>query len=478
LTDSSKTIKGISISGLASISTKGISALSYLWIVTLVDPAQMGAITLGLAFYGIFGIFKDFGLTTAVISNPNITDEFMSSANSLRVVIAGSLLGICVVLSGVLPSVFDIPELREMILLIGVAVFIEALGFLSYALLSRNLEFKKMAEVDITASVVMAGTVVVAGVLEFPMLALFSGLVLSSAAKTGILLLLYPPKIKFATMAFADRKLIFFGAKLVSVGAIVYLWFSMNVFVLGRVDIVALGMYGLAFLWAGAPADISAITINRVMLPTFSALIRDGKAVFAGYMQTLRFLFVGAFGAFAFLLVASPILIRTLYGSIWEPAIPILLILLVFGLGRTLLEPAGSLILSLQRPGVLLWTSVLSLGLMSVFVVPVAGSYGAQGCAALLTTVYLMHMCILWYIVFRILGQDPKAMITAIARPMIVTFVALGISGTILFFTSGTFWTVISVLAVASAYIGLMYVVARDDLVQTIRHVKHAIARG
>jgi len=110
-------------------------------------------------------------------------------------------------------------------------------------------------------------------------------------------------------------------------------------------------------------------------------------------------------------------------------------------------------------------------------VVPIAGSYGAQGCAALLTTVYLMHMCILWYMVFRILGQDPMAMITAIARPMIATFVALGISGTILLFTSGTFWNVISILAVTSAYMGLMYVVARDDLVQTIRHIKHAIVR-
>ena len=478
MTDSSKTIKGISISGLASISAKGISALSYLWIVSLVEPAQMGAITLGLAFYGIFGVFKDFGLTTAVISNPQISDEFMSSANSLRVLVSGSLLGVCVILSGVLPSVFDIPELREMMLLVGAAVFIEALGFLSYALLSRNLEFRKMAGVDISASVVMAGTVIVGGVLGFPMMALFVGLVLSSAARTGILLLFYPPKIKFVTAAFADRKLISFGAKLVSLGVVAYLWLNMNVFVLGRLDIDALGLYGLAFLWAGAPADISALTINRVMLPTYSALIRDGKSVFASYLQTLRFLFVGAFGGFVFLVFASPILIRTLYGLTWEPAIPILLVLLAFGLGRTLLEPAGSLILSLQRPGLILWTNLLNLALISVFVVPVADSYGAQGCAVLLAVVYLAHICILWFIVFRIFGRDPKQIFNTIARPLIATLIALAIGGGILYFASGTFWAVITVIAVSSAYIGVMYVVARDDIVQTIRHVKHAVGMG
>lgn len=478
MTDASKTLKGISISGLASIAIKGTSALAYLWIVTLMDPAQMGAITLGLAFYGIFGIFKDFGLTTAVISKPNITDEFISSANSLRIFVSGALLAICVLASGVLPALFEIPELREMILLVGAAVFVEALGFLSYALLSRNLEFKRLARVDITASLVMAGTVVVTSSLGVSILALFLGLAVSSATKTGILLVFYPPKIKFVTKAFADRKLIFFGANLVSIGTIVYLWFNMNVFVLGRVDIDALGLYGLAFLWAVAPADISSITINRVMLPTYSALIRDGKTVFAGYMHTLRFLFVAAFGVFAFLFVASPILVEALYGSIWEPVIPILLILLIFGLGRTLLEPAGSLILALQRPGVILWTNVLNLCLISVFVVPVAESYGAMGCAALLTAVYLIHIFLLWFIVLRIFGQDPKVMIAAIASPLTAAFVGLGVGTAILFFTSGTFWTVVAVLAVALAYLALMCLTAMSDLIQTYRYIKDAIGRG
>jgi lipopolysaccharide exporter len=214
------------------------------------------------------------------------------------------------------------------------------------------------------------------------------------------------------------------------------------------------------------------------MLPTYSALIRDGKAVFAGYMHTLKFLFIAAFGVYAFLFVASPILVTTLYGAMWEPAIPILLTLLVFGLGRTLLEPAGSLILALQRPGIIIWTSVLNLCLISVFVVPVAGSYGATGCAALLTGVYLIHICILWFIVLRIFGQSPDAMIAAIARPLIAAFVGLGIGAVILFFTSGTFWTVVAVLAVTPVYFALMYLTARNDLLQTLEYIKHAISRG
>ena len=435
----------------------------------------MGAITLGLAFYGVFGLFKDFGLTAAIISKPNITNEFISSANSLRIIVSGALLGMCIVASSYLPAVFEVPELKEMMLLIGAALFIEALGFLSYALLNRNLEFKKIAKVDIIASVVMASTVVVVSLLGLPILSLLFGYVVSSATKTGILLLFFPPKIKFVTRAFADRNLISFSAKLVSMGVVVYLWFNMNVFVLGRINIDALGFYGLAFLWAGTPADISSMTINRVMLPTYSALIRDRKPVFAGYMQTLRFLFVASFGAFVFLFVASPILLMTLYGSAWETAIPIISVLLVFGLGRTLLEPAGSLILSLQRPGLILWTNVLNLALISIFVVPVADGYGALGCAVLITTVYLIHICILWFVVFRIFQQNLKTMIDAIARPLAATLIALGIGAGIQLATSGTFWTLVAVLVVTSTYIGLMYLVARNDLLQTFRYAKHAI---
>jgi PST family polysaccharide transporter/lipopolysaccharide exporter len=317
--------------------------------------------------------------------------------------------------------------------------------------------------------------VVVVGLFGLPILALFFGFVISSATKTGILLLFYPPKIKFVTRAFADRNLIYFGAKLVSAGVVVYLWFNMNVFVLGRINIDALGFYGLAYLWAGTPADISSATINRVMLPTYSALIRDRKPVFAGYMQTQRYLSVASFGAFVFLFVASPILLMALYGSSWEPAIPIILVLLVLGLGRTLLEPAGSLVYSLQRPGLILWTNVLNLALISIFVVPVADSYGALGCAALITIVYLIHICILWFIVFRTFHQSLKTMLVVIARPLIAAILALGIGTAILYASSGTLWTLVAVLAATSAYLILMYLSAKSDLLQTFGYVKHAL---
>jgi len=474
LTDASKTLKSISISGVASIATKGISALASLWIVTLIDPTKMGAITLGVAIYGILAIFKDFGLTTAVISKHDITDEFLSSANSLRIVISSALLAISVLFSYILPTLFGIPELREMMLIIGASIFIEAIGFLSYALLNRNLEFKKLARIDITSSLAMFSTVVVVALLGLPMFAVFFGLVASSSTKTGILLLFYTPKIKFVSWTFANRGLILFGAKLVSVGVVVTLWFSMNVFVLGAINIAALGFYGLAYQWAVTPADISSGTINRVMLPTYSALIRGSKPVFAGYMHTLRFLFVASFGVFVFLFFASPMLIRTLYNPSWEPTIPILLVLLIFALGRTLLEPAGSLILSLQRPGIILWTNMLNLALVSIFIFPVVGSYGATGCAALLAAVYLLHTCILWFIVLRIFQQSPKILIASIARPLIAASIALVIGMMIAFATSGIFWDLAALLIVTSAYLGLMYLIARKDLLQTLRYVGHA----
>ena len=69
-------------------------------------------------------------------------------------------------------------------------------------------------------------------------------------------------------------------------------------------------------------------------------------------------------------------------------------------------------------------------------------------------------------------------MIAAIARPLIAALVALGIGTTILFFTSGSLWEVVAVLAVASTYAVLMYLTARNDLLQTLRYIKHAIGRG
>ncbi len=462
----------MTVSGLSLVATRTVSVTSYLFVIALLSPIELGIVTLGLSFYGLVSLFRDFGLTPAIVSKGQLDDEDISSAFTIRILIAGIIVVIGVVSGLALPLFFKMPALRTAILLGTLAVFVEALGFLSNALLLRSLKFGKLALIDILSAIVMATGAVVVALSGFPLLAIFVGMLVSSTARTIMLLIAHPASTRISKKGLRESHLLSFGGKLVVTSATVYGLLNLNVFVLGKIDASSLGFYGLAFLWASTPSEIASSSVSRVMLPTYSALLRIGDSAFDAFARSLRYLLIGSLPMFIALLFLSPSVIHLVYGSVWNPSIPILMILLLFGLFRLLLEPAASLLLSYRKPGQVLVPGLALFGLMSLFVFPVASEYGAVGCAYLLTAVYLVFTFILWVLAAH---QFRRGFIWLLRIPSIPTVsvlvgVALGIPAMMVL--PGVEGAIVAFTVAVSGYVGTLYVIARQDLLQAWEYVR------
>ena len=331
---------------------------------------------------------------------------------------------------------------------------------------------------DVVAYSAMAGGTLIFAIAGYELYALFVGMVTFSVLRSFVLLILKPVRIGFTSAFLREKKVFPFAGRLIAVGVTFYLFYNLNQFVLGKTDLISLGLYGLAFTWATTPAEIGQAAINRVLLPTYSALKREGHGVFTMYLKTLRHLLIVAMGVFLLLYVASPFVIHIIYDSRWYDAIPILLVLLVFGLSRTVVEPAGSLLVSYDRVGLLLAGNIAALVVLLVFVYPVALEYGALGCAVLMTFVYGCYMVLLWYFVLHHFKEEALPFASAIYRPVLSAAVAIAVATILSFFLSGLLEFAATSLTVFLLYTGLLYVFCREDLVQTIRYVRDAIGRS
>ena len=431
--------------------------------------------TLGLALYAMLGPFRDFGLTPALISKKGLTEEFISSAYSLRLVIAGILAAACILGAAALPFVFGIPELRPIMLLIGVAVFVEPLGFVSNAMLQKDLEFKKLAAADVTSILAMAAATIASGFLNLALYALFIGTVVYACVRTAVIIRFKKVPVKLVRKPQKEKFLLEFGGPLVTAGVIVYVVLNLNIFVLGRMDLAALGLYGLAFLWASTPADIAAAAIGRVMLPTYSILKNDGHAIYDAYLRTLRHLLIIALAAFIFLFILSPVIIDIIYGTTWSGAIPILLILLVFGLSRTIAELTASLILSFGKTSSLLWANILNLSIMAILVLPATELFGATGCAALLAGTYLIYILVLWGMISKQMGERPTRIATTALVPLAASIIALGIGASTHLVSSGGLHIMLFLLTAVGLYLLLLFRFARRDLLLSITYLRYAM---
>ena len=475
LTGAISTARGAGISGAAFVISKGLYALLYLWIASIVAPSGLGSITLGLAVYAAFAPFRDFGLTPALVSKKELSPRLIASALSFRFAIALGLAAVGLVLAFILPEVFSQPDLLWILILITLTTLIEPIGFLSVALLQRELRFRDLATADILSVLAMAAAGAVSVFLGFQLFALFVGLVASAATRTVSCLLLRPVRSGLSRNLKEASSLIHYGSRLVATGITLYFYFNIIVWVLGSVDVYALGLYGFALLWASTPADISTAAISRVLLPTYANMKSDKERVVRAYIKTLRNVNIISLAGFLVLYVFCPIFIDHFYSDAWMDSIRILQILLLFGFMRVVVEPAGSMLLALERPGIILTASAIALVPMIVLAYPVSDMYSGMGCAWLLVLTYFFYLVIIWRYVLKLIGYSPTTIIGAIYRPIVAAATALALELVLLWAVPDLSEVLASVVVVLPMYLVLTYIMAKDDITEAAFYLKQSL---
>jgi O-antigen/teichoic acid export membrane protein len=470
------TVRGVSISGASFVVSKGVSAVLYLWVASLLGPTEMGVVTFGLAVYAMYAPFRDFGITTALIARKELSQQLISSAYTYRIVIAILLTASGFVVSFVLPMIFPLENLFPILILVTMTLWIEPLGFLSAAMLNREFEFKKLAYSDLIAASAMAATVILFALLGYGLYALFIGACANAAARTAVYLHFRPMKATITRDLKRDWSVVVFGSKLAATGVILYIFFNMNVWVLGKSDVVALGLYGFAFLWATTPSEVQAAATSRVLLPTYSALKSDPKRIVRGFLKSQRFLYIFSLAAVLGILVFAPIVIDFLYSSSWDDAVPIMIVLLGFGFLRMISIPANALLLAFERSGEIMWSSLISMLIAAVPAYPVALSFGALGCAYLLVLAYLVYVAITWYLAIRLTNVGAKELLSSIASPTIAAAVAAGIWIIAWVFAPGMSATLLTVVLVIPAYCAALYALSPEDFRQSLSYLRESIS--
>jgi O-antigen/teichoic acid export membrane protein len=206
-------------------------------------------------------------------------------------------------------------------------------------------------------------------------------------------------------------------------------------FVIGKVSGArALGLYSVAYQLANLPTTELVWPISRAVFPGYARL--------AGYPEKLRPVFLQVIGLVALLtipagagigLVAEP-LVQLLLGPKWMEAVPLIQVLAVFGVVRSLHGPTGSIYLALGKPRIVAVLQcvqlVIAIGLM-LLLVPKLGPIGAAwailaGATVAMTSNYIM--------VLRELSLPLGDLLAVVWRPivaalvMVLTLIALASS--------------------------------------------------
>lgn len=385
--------KGVSWVALLRGSTRGLTFLRLAILARLLSPTQFGVFGVATLILAFLEIITETGINVFLIQKKEAIEDYISSAWAISI-IRGCIISLVLVISA--PFVADFfrsPESQSIIFLIAIVPFIRGFINPSIVKIQKEIEFKKEFYLRITLFAVDTLVVIIVAFITRNAESFVLGLIASAILEVILSFLLFKPTPRFE---FEVEKLVHIVKKswwVTISGIFSYTADNGDNIAVGRlINTSSLGIYQAAYKISTLPISEVTDTVNKVVFPVYSKFSEDKDRLFTAFKKVTLVSSVVAFisGAIIFLL-AEPIVLIIL-GENWIAAVPVVKILAVYGVLRTIFGNFAPVALSLHKQNYVAFvTFIRCIGLL-ITIVPFIYYFGINGAAYSVTFSILLEI--------------------------------------------------------------------------------------
>lgn len=425
-------------------------------VIRLLSPSDYGTMGMAGLFVGLIQMLSEFGVGTAVVTLHRLKADHLAQLNGLALLfgVAGGL----VVAAAAVPLgwFFATPALPAVIATLGTGFIISAFGVVPAALLTRDMEFKRVALYGGAQALVASVATLILAAMGLAYWSLVFGNLVGAALFSALVMRSRPVGFR------RPRRSSLGDALNLSTNVIVgrvswYVYSNADFLTIGRVlGQAALGVYTVGWTLATMAVDKITATLGQVTPSIFSAAQNDPAALRRYLCRITEALAVVTFPICVGLaLVATPVT-EVLLGPKWLAVATPLRILAIFG---TLRSITSFLTQILNVVGDSFFPMVL--GVISAILFPAAfyvGSrWGIEGVAYTWLILYPL-ICVPLYrrVMTRIqltMREYMTALWPALSASTAMTIVVLGVEALVPSSVAALWQLVIPVLAGAAVYV-------------------------
>jgi PST family polysaccharide transporter len=379
------TVKGILWTGFGNGITTTLNFVTIAVLAHLLVPADFGLMGMILVIVGFVTLIVDFGIGTAIIQEPNITSQQISTFFYLNIIF-GIVLGIIVYFMAFPIAAFFRDE--RLVLLIRYAAFVFVLSGISITfrtLLQKRMQFKLLSTAEISGTLVYGVLSIVMAFYKYGVLSLVIGYIARQCIELLVLYLVtdFTPEwtfrltgikdlLKFGSFVFGEKILNYFNRNLANI-------------LIGRfLGAISLGYYTLAYQIVLIPVSRVAQILGRVTYPVFVKVQTDNTRIRLGYLTMIRYISLITFPLLGTMFIMSSEFVNTIYGPRWTQAIILLQIFCVLGSVESIGTTVGGILYSKRKANIAFIYNIYTvLVTMSAIIIGIA--YGILGVTVMVT---------------------------------------------------------------------------------------------
>lgn len=323
-----KVINGMMWSSIGQFVSLGVSFLSNIVLARLLTPDDFGCVGMLTIFLALSYAFINGGFGMALIQKKDATDIDYTTIFYWNLIVSILFVTVLYFSAPVIADFYGLPKLCKLLRVMSLDLIIVALSIVPTNQLKKELKFKQLASRTIVSTIVSTSITIYLAYIGWGVWSI----VAHQLMKSGIILIMlwsmtsWRPKFIFS---FASLKELFgFGSMMLLSNLLNTLYTNINGLLIGKVfSATQLGYYSQARKLEEVPSMSLSSVINEVSFSAFSSIQEQKEKLLMGVRNNVNSVAFFCFPMFFLLILIAPTLIVLLFGSKWEPSVPMFQIL-------------------------------------------------------------------------------------------------------------------------------------------------------
>ena len=424
------TAKALTLSFMERYTALILSIGSTMVLARILTPAETGLFSIGVALTALIAQFRDFGVTTFLIQEPDLTDEKFRTALGVSTITMLLLMAAILLGSGWAGDFYHEPGITQVMRISALSFVVIPFNSIVMVWLRRQMQFHTLYKMTVAGAVCHAVTGVALALLGFGYMSLAWATVANNAGSSLVAFHYRPRQYSYVPSFKAWRQIAAFGVySTISNICQEAVLRSSDLFIGRSMGMNAVGEFSRA---NGLVAMINQSLLSGILpvaLSVFALKRRAGEALGIAYLSGLSLLTAIAWPAFAFLgLMAFP-LIRLLFGDQWDIAIDPARLIAAAGMVSclTVLHPSVFQATGAMRQRMSVQLVIMPLKLLVFFI---SAQYGLAAVAAGTILNALIELVPSQFAVDRVIGTRPLELFATLWKSLLAT--AASAAGSIL----------------------------------------------
>ena len=305
--------------------TQGIQFILQLVLARLLSPKDYGVVAIITVFIAISTVFVQSGLNIALIQKQKIDEKDISSVFYMSLVIALIMYLILWIFASTIANFYKMQDLDSMIRVMGLVLFLNTFISVQNAIISRNMEFKKLFYSSLGAVIISGIGGIVLAYKGFGVWTLIYQYLLNQTFLCIILWfnVKWRPKLLFSIKKV--KKLFSFGGKLLFSSLIASVYNELISLIIGRMySPIVLGFYNRGDQFPKVIVNNFNDSIQTVIFPALASVQHDKAKVKEITRRAIMLSSYIIFPAMIGLIVISESIVRIVLTGKWLLCVPYL----------------------------------------------------------------------------------------------------------------------------------------------------------